>query len=85
MGEGKFIMARFRLYLGRKLIREYQFDRGPISIGRLIGTDILIEHEAVSRKHASAHFENGQWHVQIEDGKNGLFVNGQFTLSLIHI
>jgi len=80
-GKVKGDMARFRLFLGRKLIREYQFDSGPITIGRLTGSDILIEHEAVSRKHASVHLKKGQWHVQIEDGKNGLFVNGQFTTS----
>ena len=78
-------MARFRLFLGRKLIREYQFEKGPISIGRLVNSDILIEHEAVSRKHASLLFEQAQWRIQIEDGKNGLFVNGQFTTSRILI
>ena len=72
-------MARFRLFLGRKLLREYQFDKGPVAIGRRAGSDILIEHEAVSRKHASLHLDKGQWRIQIEDGKNGLFVNGKFT------
>lgn len=76
-------MARFRLFLGRKLIREYQFESGPISIGRLTNSDIRIEHEAVSRKHASLVHEKAQWCIQIEDGKNGLFVNGQFTTSRI--
>jgi len=74
-------MARFRLFLGRKLIREYKFEKGPVHIGRLADANIFIENEAVSRKHAVIQNDQGQWSVKIEDGKNGLFVNGQFTTS----
>lgn len=72
-------MARWRLYLGRSLLDEFSFDKGPVRIGRQADSDIVLEHQAVSRRHAVLNVQDGIWTVQIEDGKNGLFVNGQFT------
>lgn len=72
-------MARWRLYLGRKLIEEYSIEKSPIRIGRQADADIVLDHQSVSRKHAVLERTGNNWTVQIEDGKNGLFVNGQFT------
>ncbi|MBL91773.1 MAG: hypothetical protein CMH56_08200 [Myxococcales bacterium] len=73
------MMARWRLYLGRSLIEEYNFDKDLIRIGRQTDADIVLDHQSVSRKHALLQRAGGIWTVKIEDGKNGLFVNGQFT------
>ena len=72
-------MARWRLYLGRSLIEEYHFDKNVIRIGRQADADIVLDHQSVSRRRALLERDAGIWRVKIEDGKNGLFVNGQFA------
>jgi len=65
--------------MGRKLLEEYNIDQGPIRIGRQAEAQIVLDHQSISRKHAVITKEGAQWAIQIEDGKNGLFVNGHFT------
>jgi len=72
-------MATFSVYLGRKLVGEYFFDKGPLVVGRAPESDIFIDQQVISRKHAIIKKEGGVWTVENAGGKNGLFVNGVFT------
>lgn len=74
-------MATFTVFLGRKHIGEYFFDSGPLVVGRHPDCDIYINQEVVSRHHAVIKREGSTWSVEIAEGKNGLFVNGEFTSS----
>jgi pSer/pThr/pTyr-binding forkhead associated (FHA) protein len=72
-------MATFSVYLGRKLVGEYFFNKGPVIVGRAPESDIYIDQQVISRKHAIIKKEGGVWTVENAGGKNGLFVNGVFT------
>jgi membrane-bound lytic murein transglycosylase D len=53
-----------------------EFSR-PFKIGRIEECDICIQNEFVSRAHASAEFEDGQWWVKDLKSSNGIFVDGK--------
>jgi pSer/pThr/pTyr-binding forkhead associated (FHA) protein len=60
------------------VVKEYVLDKLDMSIGRLAGSDILLPKDKLaSRRHASIHYENGNYVVRDEGSSNGTFVNGQ--------
>ena len=48
-----------------------------ITIGRQIGTTLLIDHPSISRRHADIVYANGQYLLRDLSSSNGTFVNGQ--------
>ena len=71
-------MAVFRVYTGRRLIGEYFFNEGPLSVGRHPSSDILLRDEVVSRQHAIISKEGSTWKIRVTGGRNGLSVNGKY-------
>ena len=60
------------------VVKEYILEKLDMSIGRLAGSDILLPKDKLaSRRHASIHYENGNYVVRDEGSSNGTFVNGQ--------
>ena len=60
------------------VVKEYILEKLDMSIGRLAGSDILLPKDKLaSRRHASIHYENGNYVVHDEGSSNGTFVNGQ--------
>lgn len=60
------------------VVKEYVLEKLDMSIGRLAGSDILLPKDKLaSRRHASIHYENGNYVVRDEGSSNGTFVNGQ--------
>src|SRR5512146_502312 len=57
--------------------RDYPLDQPAIIIGRAQGSDLMLEHSSVSRRHARLSIESGQ--VMLEDlsSANGTFVGNQ--------
>ncbi|MEW5849842.1 MAG: FHA domain-containing protein [Myxococcota bacterium] len=68
-------MARFKVFLGRKPLREASFLAGPVVIGRQPDAQIQLDHAEVSRTHARVEKQQGRW-VVLDTGRNGLTVNG---------
>lgn len=50
---------------------------GRVSIGRVPGNDIVIDHPAVSRRHARIEADDGAYRVLDENSKNGVLVADQ--------
>src|SRR5205823_8747562 len=46
-----------------------------LTIGRQIGTTLLIDHPSVSRRHADIVYANGQYRLRDLSSSNGTFVN----------
>jgi pSer/pThr/pTyr-binding forkhead associated (FHA) protein len=82
--QGRFVlfreacgMPRIELSLNRKLIRVYDLETGPRwTIGRRIGSDILIEDHTVSKDHAIITYSEGKYLLADLKSSNGTFVNG---------
>ena len=72
-------MAIFRVYLGRKLIGEYQFANGPVMVGRHPASDIFISQDVISRRHAIFKRTGRTWSVANTGSQNGIFINGTFV------
>jgi pSer/pThr/pTyr-binding forkhead associated (FHA) protein len=61
-----------------EVLQEYPLDKAEISIGRAPNSDILLSKDKLtSRRHATVHYENGQYLLRDERSANGTFVNGQ--------
>jgi len=61
-----------------EIIQEYPLDKHEITIGRAPTSDILLSKDKLtSRRHATIHYENGQYVLRDERSANGTFVNGQ--------
>jgi phosphoserine phosphatase RsbU/P len=58
--------------------RESQRDitHTPFTVGRLADSDLLLEDNFVSRKHAEIQYESGSFYVVDQDSKHGTYVNG---------
>ena len=50
--------------------------RGPLSIGRTEGNDLILNHPSVSRKHARFESRNNAWWIIDLKSTNGVKVNG---------
>jgi pSer/pThr/pTyr-binding forkhead associated (FHA) protein/predicted protein tyrosine phosphatase len=60
------------------VLQEYPLDKFEMSIGRAPGSDILLSKDKLtSRRHATIHYENGEYVLRDERSANGTFVNGQ--------
>jgi pSer/pThr/pTyr-binding forkhead associated (FHA) protein len=60
------------------VLQEYPLDKFEMSIGRAPGSDILLSKDKLtSRRHATIHYENGEYILRDERSANGTFVNGQ--------
>lgn len=67
-----------RLLLRQKdgTTREFQFDKGPISIGRGANSNIFLPDRAVSRQHAVINStENGKWEIEDLDSTSKTYLN----------
>lgn len=49
----------------------------PFTVGRMPGSDLLLEHAYVSRKHAEIVYENGHFIIVDQGSRHGTFVNGK--------
>lgn len=49
----------------------------PYTVGRMPGSDLLLEHPYVSRKHAEIVYENGEFVIVDQGSRHGTFVNGR--------
>jgi len=57
-------------------IREYQFDEGPVSIGRAADNMIFLPDNTVSRQHAIIHStDDGRWMVEDLDSASKTYLN----------
>ncbi len=58
--------------------RESQRDisHSPYTVGRMLGSDLLLEEAFVSRQHAEILFEEGSFYVVDLGSKQGTFLNG---------
>lgn len=58
--------------------REFQFNEGPISIGRAINSMVLLPDRAASKQHAVLSLsEDGKWMVEDMDSANKTYLNGK--------
>jgi len=61
---------------GDHTVNEFQFDRGPIYIGRHTNSQVLLPDRAVSRQHAVIFTtDNGKWTVEDLDSANKTYLN----------
>ena len=61
-----------------RIINEFEFDRGPIYIGRHAHSQILLPDLTVSRQHAAIfNTQEGKWMVEDMDSANKTFLNGK--------
>ena len=58
------------------LLNESRFKKGPIYIGRQIGSQVFLLDRAVSRQHAVIYTDkNGAWVIEDLDSANKTFIN----------
>jgi pSer/pThr/pTyr-binding forkhead associated (FHA) protein/DNA-binding CsgD family transcriptional regulator len=57
--------------------QRWQFDDGPVVIGRADDTDVRVEDARVSRHHLEARLEAGSWRVRDLESSNGTFLERQ--------
>jgi hypothetical protein len=59
-------------------INEFQFDRGPVYIGRHAHSQIFLPERMVSRQHAAIFKEqDGKWVIEDLDSANKTYLNGK--------
>ena len=57
--------------------RTLNLDHSPFTVGRKVDKDLVIADPRVSRDHALITLENGQFYVDDQGSKHGIFVNGE--------
>ncbi len=61
-----------------EIISEFKLDKHEMTIGRAPSSDILLSKDKLtSRRHATLHYENGNYYIRDEGSANNTFVNGQ--------
>ncbi|HLH60224.1 MAG TPA: FHA domain-containing protein [Ktedonobacteraceae bacterium] len=61
-----------------EVLQDYSLDKPEMIIGRAPNSDILLSKDKLtSRRHATIHYENGEYVLRDERSANGTFVNGQ--------
>ena len=61
-------------------VREFQFARGPIYIGRQVNSQILLPERTVSRQHAVLFStQTGKWMVEDLDSENKTYLNDEIV------
>ncbi len=69
---------RLFVSLGSSSVNEIKFDRGPIYVGRQIGSQVFLPDKAVSRQHAVFYTTaNGDWIVEDLGSSNKTYLNNQ--------
>jgi len=59
-----------------QVVNEFQFDRGPVYIGRHAHSQVFLHDRAVSRQHAAIFTtQNGKWVVEDMDSANKTYLN----------
>ena len=69
-----------RLYvsLGSSSVNELKFDRGPIYVGRQMGSQVFLPDKAVSRQHSVFYTtKDGDWIIEDLGSSNKTFLNDQ--------
>src|SRR6185436_5958130 len=61
---------------GRVGPRTFEFDVGPVTVGRSSKSSVLIEGEMISRTHATLDLIHGAWQVTHQGSKTGTTLNG---------
>lgn len=69
---------RLFVSLGESSVNELKFDRGPIYIGRQIGSQVFLPDKAVSRQHAVFYTtKDGEWIIEDMGSSNKTYLNSQ--------
>lgn len=69
---------RLFVSLGESSINELKFDRGPIYVGRQMGSQVFLPDKSVSRQHAVFYTtKDGVWVVEDLGSSNKTYVNSQ--------
>jgi pSer/pThr/pTyr-binding forkhead associated (FHA) protein len=64
--------------LGESSVNELKFDRGPIYIGRQMGSQVFLPDKSVSRQHAVLYTtRDGNWVVEDLGSSNKTYLNSQ--------
>ncbi len=87
MAAHRIVNDRFLASTGRPLHCRLIFRNGPFArrafmlhqdvttIGRGLGSDLLLQDQTISRQHARLTFMGGQWIIEDVNSANGVFVN----------
>lgn len=70
-------MARLILSLKGRELDKFLLGKGKVVIGRTPDCDIKIDNPAISRKHASIEFANGEYMITDLGSSNGTHLNGE--------
>lgn len=69
---------RLFISLGSSTVNELKFDRGPIYVGRQLGSQVFLPDKAVSRQHAVFYTtKDGNWIVEDLGSSNKTYLNDQ--------
>lgn len=69
---------RLTVKQGDKLINELRFSRGPIYVGRQIGSQVFLSDRSVSRQHTVIYTTSeGKWVVEDLDSANKTYLNDE--------
>jgi len=69
---------RLFVSLGQSSVNELQFDRGPIYVGRQMGSQVFLPDKSVSRQHAVFYTtKDGVWVIEDLGSSNKTCVNSQ--------
>ena len=69
---------RLFVSLGQSSVNELNFDRGPIYVGRQMGSQVFLPDKAVSRQHAVFYTtKDGAWVVEDLGASNKTYVNSE--------
>ena len=73
-------MARLCVFHGRRYRYDYSLDRGTVVVGRGEEADVVLDSDAVSRRHVQIRVEGRDTYIAEDLGtKNGIFINGKYT------
>lgn len=69
---------RLFVSLGESSVNELKFDRGPIYIGRQMGSQVFLPDKSVSRQHAVFYTtKDGTWIIEDLGSSNKTYINSQ--------
>ncbi|MDD5011523.1 MAG: FHA domain-containing protein [Phycisphaerae bacterium] len=69
---------RLTIKQGDRLINEQHFSRGPVYIGRQVGSQVFLPDKAVSRQHTVLYTTtDGKWVVEDLDSANKTYLNDE--------
>ncbi len=68
--------ARVFIELDGNVVSEYTLNKPIMTVGRLVGNDVPVPNQRVSRLHAKIRQEHGRWLIEDADSVNGLVYKG---------